>query len=117
MRTSSTFYILLITCFFIAKNIHCQHFKVLKKGKSFIDLEFIIDTSQIENLIKNKQLVDFNKSYYCLNLVSKPIVPLFHFTFQLNDSSVNCSIENISSKKFKIYALGSKLGSHITGVK
>lgn len=105
MRTSSTFYILFITCFFLTKNIHCQYFKVLKKDKFSVDLEFTIDTSQIEKLIKNKQIVDFSESYYCLNQINKPIVPLFHFTFQLNDSTVNYRIENISSKKIKIKSI------------
>jgi gingipain R len=71
-----------------------QEFKIIQKEKNSIIIEFTLDTNFIKKSTLNQDSIDFRKFYYCTNIKNKPFLPIFHYTFQLENSSVSYKIEN-----------------------
>ncbi len=96
---------ILILCILICQNAYNQSFKILKESKSSLKLEFTLDTFLIKEFIENENKVDFSKLFYCVNQLNKPILPLFNFTFELDDASLKYKIENRQKTSFKIKSI------------
>lgn len=97
MLSRSTIILKLLIYFILTNTLFSQNFKIVKEDKSFILIEFSIDSSKMNKIVSKKENVDFTKYFYCLNQNNKPIVPLFNYNFRLKDSSLSYKIEFIDS--------------------
>ena len=97
MLSKSTLIITLLICFILNNTYFSQSFKIVKEDKSFLLIEFSIDSLTMNKIISQKEIVDFTKYFYCINQNKKPLLPLFNYNFRLKDSSLSYKIESIDS--------------------
>lgn len=102
MRSASTFYIIILSCALINLTAFTQEFKILKEENSSVYIQFTFDTTKLKTIINKEELIDFSKTYYCLNQFKKPILPIFNFSFQLFDSTITYEIKKVETSNFKI---------------